>query len=74
MEAKKNTAETDVIYKILRWILEKKANSKMKQSFWSKHLFLSIQEVNIFSNLLWLGQNYKNIVSSFCQALSNGVE
>lgn len=40
----------------------------MKQSLWSKHLFLSIQEVNIFSNLLWLGQNYKNIVSSFCQA------
>lgn len=62
-----------MLYKNSRWILEKKANGKMKQSLWRKHLFLSIQEVNIFSNLLWLGQNYKNIVSSFCQAHSNRV-
>lgn len=72
MEAKKNIAEGDVLYKNLRWIYEKKANSKIKQNLWSKHLFLSIQEVNIFLTCYDLDRIIK-ILSSFCQAHSSWV-
>ena len=33
--------------------------SKRKQSLQGKHLFLSIQRVSFFCNLLWLEQDYK---------------